>query len=214
MKQKIVIIGAGGFGREVFSIINREQFDIVGFIDNNIDENNILPAPIIGSDEIIPHLKSEHKVNAVCIALGNMNIRSKLFQIAQAVGLDVPTIIHPSATVLSKNKIGDGTIIYPNVVIMDNCCIGNCVLINSGITLGHDVIIGDFSSINPGANLAGRIKIGRYSMIGIGACIKENLTIGDNVIVGAGSVVVKSVESDRTVFGVPATVKNKDISSI
>lgn len=214
MKQKIVIIGAGGFGREVYSIINREKYDIVGFIDNNLDEDNILPVPIIGSDEIIPNLKSEHKINAVCIALGNRKIRSKLFQIAQDGGLDVPTIIHPSAIVLSKNKIGDGAIIYPNVVIMDNCCIGNCVLINSGVTLGHDVIISDFSTINPGANLAGRITIGSYSMIGIGACIKENLTIGNNVIIGAGSVVVKSVESDRTVFGVPATVRNQDISSV
>jgi sugar O-acyltransferase (sialic acid O-acetyltransferase NeuD family) len=209
MKETIVIIGAGGFGREVYSIINREYYNIVGFIDNTADQNIKLPAPIIGGDEVISLLKRDNIANSVCIAIGNMKLRSKLFQIAQSAGLEVPTIIHSSAIILSKIKIGDGSIIYPNVVVMDNCFIGNCVLLNSAVTLGHDVTLGNFSNINPGVNLAGRIKIGNYSMVGIGSSIRENIVIGDNVIIGAGSTVVKNVESDQIVFGVSATIKKR-----
>jgi sugar O-acyltransferase (sialic acid O-acetyltransferase NeuD family) len=207
MKTKIAIIGAGGFGREVYSIINKADYDIVGFIDNSLDQHIELPVPIIGGDEILPDLQQKNIADAVCIAIGNMHVRSKLFYLAQGAGLSLPAIIHPSATILSQKQIGDGSIIYPQVVIMDNCHIGNGVLLNSGVTLGHDVIIGNFSSVNPGVNLAGRIEVGKYSMIGIGTCVRENLSIGDNVIIGAGSVVVKNVGSDQTVFGVPATAR-------
>lgn len=204
MKSKIAIIGAGGFGREVYSIINKAEYEIVGFIDNNYDHHSELPAPVIGGDDIIPHLIKKNIAEAVCIAIGNMQVRSKLFSLAKNAGLKIPAIIHSSAIILTKKEISDGVIIYPQVVVMDNCKIGNGVLLNSAVTLGHDVTIGNFSNINPGVNLAGRIEIGKHTMVGIGTCIRENLSIGDKVIIGAGSVVVKNVESDQTVFGVPA----------
>jgi UDP-perosamine 4-acetyltransferase len=204
MKKKIAIIGAGGFGREVYAIINKAEYDIVGFIDNKCEQLNDLPIPLIGGDEIIPFLVEKDIAQAVCVAIGNMHLRSKLSDSAKKAGLQLPPIIHSSATILSTKRIGDGAIIYPQVVIMANCQIDNGVLLNSAVTLGHDVKIGAFCNINPGAHLAGRIEIGKYTMVGIGTSVRENLSIGDNVIIGAGSVIIKNVESDQTVFGVPA----------
>ena len=203
MKEKIVIIGAGGFGREVFALIDKDIFEVAGFIDNGSVPDTRLPAPVLGNDSIIPHLKSR-QISSVFIAIGNMQVRRKLFDIVRKAGLSLPSVIHKSATVLTSIPIGEGIIVYPAVVVMNDCSIGDGVLLNSGVTLGHDVSIGDFSNINPGAHVAGQVQIGQNTMIGIGASIRENINIGNRVIAGAGSVIIKDVPDDTTVYGVPA----------
>jgi sugar O-acyltransferase (sialic acid O-acetyltransferase NeuD family) len=203
MKERIVIIGAGGFGREVFTLINKELFEVAGFIDNSIDSLGELPAPVLGDDSIIPHLKSR-QISSICISIGNMQVRRKLFETVRNAGLLLPRIIHTGATILTSVPIGGGSIIYPGVIVMNDCHIGTGVLLNSGVTLGHDVVIGDFSNVNPGAHLAGRVHIGQNTIIGIGASIRENIRIGDRVIVGAGSVVINDIPDDTIVYGVPA----------
>lgn len=203
MKEKIVIIGAGGFGREVFSLIDKDIFEVAGFIDNGLDADAALLAPVLGDDSMIPLLKSM-QISNVCISIGNMQVRRKLFEMVRKAGLLLPSVIHKSATILTSIPTGEGIIIYPGVVVMNDCCIGAGVLLNSGVTLGHDVSIGDFSNINPGAHLAGHIQIGQNTMIGIGASVRENISIGNRVIVGAGSVVISDVSDDTVVYGVPA----------
>lgn len=209
LKKKLAILGAGGFGREIFHLIDKDFYDVVGFIDNlNTSEN--LPVSIIGGDVIIESLKSKDIAEYLAIAIGDMKARRKLYNLCKDFNIGMPTIIHSSAIILTTSPIGNGTFVYPGAVIMNDCKIGNSVLVNSGVTMGHDVEIGDFSNINPGVHLAGRIKIGEECMIGIGASIRENIKIGNRVIIGAGSVVVKDIPDDTLVYGVPA--KNHNIS--
>ena len=203
MREKIVIVGAGGFGREVFQSIDKQKYEPVGFIDNSSDDNN-LPSPIIGDDSIISQLKDRYKVSHICIALGNMERRRIVTENVLEAGLFLPPVIHPSSVILTQVPIEDGVIIYPNVVVMNDCTLGRGVFLNSGVTLGHDVRIGEFSSINPGVHLAGRIEIGKEVLIGIGSSIKEKVKIGDRAIIGAGSVVLNDVPDDTTVCGIPA----------
>ena len=209
MKKKIVILGAGGFGREVYHLIDKDFYDVVGFIDNQNTLEN-LPVSIIGGDIIIEKLKSKNIAEYLAIAIGDMKARRILYNLCKGFNIGLPTIIHSSATILTSSQIGNGTFVYPGAVIMNDCKIGNSVLVNSGVTMGHDVEIGDFSNINPGVHLAGRIKIGEECLIGIGASIRENIKIGNRVIIGAGSVVVKDIPDDSLVYGVPA--KNQNIS--
>lgn len=204
MKKKIVIIGAGGFGREVFHLINRKDFSLIGFIDHQSYVNCNLPLPILGDDTLIPELKKRKIASSVCIALGDVKKRKAIFEIALQSDLKLPPIIHSSAVIFTRYPISAGVIIYPNVVIMNDCRIGQGVLLNSGVTLGHDVQVGDFSNINPGAHLAGRIKVGQQVFIGLGACIRDNVKIGNESTVGAGSVVLNDVASNTIVYGVPA----------
>jgi sugar O-acyltransferase (sialic acid O-acetyltransferase NeuD family) len=203
MRKRIVIVGAGGFGREVFQLIDKQKYEPVGFVDHRSDDNN-LPSPIIGDDSIISQLKDRYKVSHVCIALGNMERRRIVTENALEAGLLLPPVIHPGSVILSQDLIEGGVIIYPNVVVMNECTIGRGVLLNSGVTLGHDVKIGEFSSISPGVHVAGRIEIGKEVLIGIGSSIKENVKIGNRAIVGAGSVVLNDVPDDTTVCGIPA----------
>jgi len=202
MKENIVVVGAGGFGREVLSFLDMNKYNPVGFIDRNPDNDILLP--VLGDDSIISELKERNIASIICIAIGEIELRKKIYEISKNAGLIIPTIIHPNATILTDHPIGEGTIIYPNVVIMNDCKIGKGVLINSSVTLGHDVLVGNFTNINPGVNLAGRINIGEEVFIGIGSTIIENLNIGYKSIIGAGSVVIKDIAQETTVYGIPA----------
>jgi len=207
-KQKICIVGASGFGREVYHLLAQNSsnviFNCVGFID--YENNSNLPAPIIGHENEMAQLMTEYHFTNCALAIGVISKRKTIYQQLGMHSLTFPKIIDSSAKCYSQD-IAEGAIIYPGAIIMNDCKIGIFSLINSGVTLGHDVVIGNFCNINPGVNIAGRVEIGDCTFVGIGACIKENVSIGKNVIIGAGSVVLKNVPNDTMVYGVPAVVQ-------
>lgn len=208
--ERIVIIGAGGFGREVLRLIDRNLYEPVGFIDANTSQFSNLSLPVLGDDSLIPDLHKKNIASCVCVALGNIKKRKKIFDIVTKHNLKLPPIIHSSAIILTQKPVGEGAIIYPNVVVMDSCQIGRGILLNSGVTLGHDVDVGDFSNINPGVHIAGHVNVGRQALVGIGSCIREKVNVGDEAIIGAGSVVLKDVAPKTTVYGVPAKERGAD----
>lgn len=86
-----------------------------------------------------------------------------------------------------------------------------------GIVIGETAIIGDDCTIYHQVTLGGTGKekkkrhptIKNNVMIGCGCKVLGNITIGDNVKIGANSVVLKDVESNATVVGIPAHKASK-----
>lgn len=87
-----------------------------------------------------------------------------------------------------------------------------------GIVIGETAEIGNDCTIYHGATLGGTGKdtkkrhptIGNNVMIGCGAKILGPIKIGHNVKIGAGSIVLKTVENNVTVVGVPAHIIEKN----
>lgn len=97
--------------------------------------------------------------------------------------------IHPGAKIGKNLFIDHGN----GVVIGETTIIGNNVVMFHGVTLGG---LG---------NIKGKrhptIKDNVY--IGCGAKILGNITIGENAKIGAGSVVLKDVNPNSTIVGIP-----------
>ena len=103
--------------------------------------------------------------------------------------------IHPGATIGRRFFIDHGM----GVVIGETAEIGDDVTLYHGVTLGG-------TTWQKGKR---HPTLGNNVVIGAGAKILGPITLGDNVRVGSNSVVVKSIEAEKTVVGVPGRVSPK-----
>lgn len=88
--------------------------------------------------------------------------------------------------------------------VLGETWLGSNVKVDNLVHIAHGVHIDENSLIIANAMIAGSVKIGKNVWVAPNASIRQKLTIGDNAIIGLGSVVVKNVEANTTVAGVPA----------
>ncbi len=211
MTKKFVIIGAGGFAREVLDIFdacneNGHNYNVLGYIvgsDYGMPGERINDKPILGDFEWLR--TNSTNVLLVC-GVGAPEVRFRLIQKALVYAASYGNIVHPSAILTNRVSQGEDIIITAGCILTDNINIGNHVQINLGCTIGHDVIIDDFVTIAPGAHISGRVSIGMGCYIGTGVNIVERVRIGAWTRVGAGSTVINDVPPNTTVVGVPSRV--------
>ncbi len=206
----IVIVGAGGFGREVQQLITDINlsspdlpFEVLGWIDPK-SEKTVGGLPILG-DEIWASTNLSRSVRYV-IAIGSAKRRKQVAAIFDESGFMPHTLIHPRALVGSDCKIGSGSILTAGTILTVNVHLGSHVLVNLNATIGHDTQVGDYCCIQPGAHLSGAVNIASTVEINTGAVILPGKHIGTHAIIGAGAVVTQDCLPHQTYVGVPARV--------
>ncbi len=207
--KNIAIFGAGGFGREVKTIIEainnkrQETYNFIGFYDDGIEKNSIVNGfPVLGGVEDLNKLDEDI---SLVISIGDPKIKMKILNKISNPKINFPPIIHPN-TSISKDDvhIGEGTIICEGTIITCNIKIGKFVILNLMCTVGHDTNIDDYCAFMPAVNISGEVSIKESVYVGTGAKIINLIKIGQNTIVGAGAVVSKSLPANCTAVGIPA----------
>lgn len=208
--RKVVVIGAGGFGREVIEIFKdlnnvSEEWEILGFIDDTVSlwGKTINGMPVIGS---LNWLIENRKDVGCVIAIGDPHARRSVTKRLEQHDITYYNAIHPSVIKSELVSLGKDVIICAGVILTVNVSIGDHVCINLNSTVGHDAIIGNYCSIMPKVTISGNDTIGDYSYIGVGATILEKRKIGANSTIGAGAVVIGDIPDNVSVFGIPAKV--------
>lgn len=213
MHKKLVILGAGGFAREVAWLvteINRadaaNSWDIVGFLQRSTDRpgDTIYGLPILRRADVAEY--SPH-IYAVA-AIGDPRIRERAVTEAKDLGCRFATLIHPSVCMDQPSvKIGAGCMVCAGNTLTVNVTIGRHVILNLDCTVGHDTLIEDYVTVSPGCHLSGYSTLRRGAYLGTGAVTIEHREIGSRAIIGAGAVVTRDIPADVTAVGVPAVVK-------
>ncbi|MEV8252596.1 acetyltransferase [Rhodoglobus sp. NPDC076762] len=213
MTIPLVIVGAGGFGREtadVVEAINQQSsvpsFELLGIVDDAPSEKNLRllqsrGVRYLGTQE---SLLSRAPEGQFIIGIGAPHIRENVARRLAAHRLEAATLIHPSATVGSAARIGTGSVVCAGVAISTNVALGSHVHLNANATIGHDSTLADYVSINPGAIISGDVSVESRTLIGAGAVVLQGLTVHESSIVGAAACVVRDVEQGCTVKGIPA----------
>jgi sugar O-acyltransferase (sialic acid O-acetyltransferase NeuD family) len=209
MKQ-LVIIGAGGFGREVFAWAEQadefhREWTIKGFIDDDptaLDAFGKIGAPILGN---VGDYRIETGDVFIC-AIGNVAPKRRCVETIRARGGVFTRVTHRTAVLGQRARLGAGVILCPRAVVSCDAALGDFVSINLHSTVAHDATIGDFTQVHCHADITGGVHLGRGVLVGSHASILPGVRVGDDAIVGAGSVVVRDVPAGATVFGNPAKV--------
>ena len=147
----ITIIGAGGFGREVYlwakDLFSKDQYRIKGFLDDNprILDNYDMDIGIIGN---LDNYEIKNR-DRFLFAIGNINIKKGLIIKMKKKGAKFLALIHPTALIADTAKIGEGVIIYPYVIVSDNAQLEDFVMLNSYSSCGHDAKVGKYCILSP-----------------------------------------------------------------
>ena len=205
--KPLVIIGAGGHGREVLDVVEATNavvptYEVLGFLVDRDGAHEPLArraAGILGPISLIDNLDADYVV-----AIGNPVARAEIDQRCKSRGLTSPVLIHPAATIGSDVHLGPGSVVMAGARITTNVVGGRSLQVNVNATISHDARIGDYVTISPGCNISGNVRLGDSVYLGTGCVIIPGVQIGANTMVGAGAVVIRDLPANVTAVGVPA----------
>lgn len=205
--KDILIVGAGGFGREMYSWICQHpsygvDFRVKGFLNDDLNAIDMFNYPVSIISKIDDYDYKEKDL--FVLALGNPQDKKKVVKRISSKGVKYLTFIHPTAIIGENVSIGQGVIICPNVTITCDIQIGDFVTINVNASIGHDVEIGPYSTLSGHSDVTGRAVLGEEVFLGSHAIVTPKTIVEDRAVVGAGTVAIRKVKSNTTIFGVPA----------
>ena len=204
--KNLIIIGAGGMGRTIYSnalesIGYGEKFVVKGFIDDNLnalDGFSNYP-PLIGTiKDYIPQPD-----DVFVSSIGGASRRACMEEIISRGG-EFMELIHQTARIYTNAKLGKGNFIGAYTVIGNDAEIGDYNMIQSYTVIGHDAKIGSWNRIDTHVTCVGGIIVEDDVNIHTSAVISHKVRVETGAHVGALSFVIRKVKAGTTVMGNPA----------
>lgn len=212
MAEPLLIVGAGGFGRETADVVEainaaagEAVWNLLGIVDDSPSERNLgllveRKIPYLGTRRELAPARGSFYV----VGIGSPGVRRDLARDMDTAGFVAATLIHPLASLGSRVRVGEGTVICSGARITTNIDLGRHVHVNPNCTIGHDTQLGDFVSLNPASSISGDCVVEEASLIGVGAVVLNQLRVGAGATVGGAACIVRDVPAGAVVKGVPA----------
>lgn len=206
--RRVVIVGAGGFGREVLQWARDawpdQAFLISGFLS---DDPSRLDGFAVGVG-ILASVGDYRPASGdyLLLGIGVPYSRRRVAEHLLALEANFLTLVHPNAVVTPTAFIGAGSIIAPFAIVSDSAVLGSFVLANYHSSLGHDAKAGNFSVLSPYATLGGGARIDDEVFLGLHASVGPGVAVGSRSKVSANSCVLSAAPANALVYGVPGRV--------
>lgn len=216
MSIKAILVGAGGFGRELLDVVEAhnasqcldktDYIHVLGIVDDSPKPSQLNRLLERGYAHLggIDYLLEQKTKGYYLLGIGDPRVRHRIAERVENGGWQPLTVIHPTANISSSSEIGPGSVLCGGVQLSADTRLGRHVHLNPNSTVGHDTVLDDYVSVNPGAIVSGEVNIRRRTLVGAGAVILQRLSIGEDVLIGASSCVTRSVTDATIVVGVPA----------
>ncbi len=197
--MRFVVMGAGGFAKEVTDLIDLLGHSVVACFQ----EQSSQPAKGHVFDRVpIVHTLDGLEFDSAVLGVGNPGVRERLMRLLPDSRW--ATLVHPSASISGDSVVGVGTIVMQNVVVSADAVVGRAALLNVGCYVAHDSEVGAYTHLAPGTNLGGGCHVGALCELGMGTVVLPNIHIAEGCRTGAGAIVTRDVSPHTTVVGVPA----------
>ena len=161
MVKRLVILGAGGYGRTVADVAEQLSYSIA--ILDDADPAHPLSTFSSYIDENTSFIP----------AFGNNAFRMEWINRIEESGGQLVTLIHPTAYVSPTATIAPGTVILPHAIVNTDVVINRGCIINLGAIVDHGCIIEEGVHIAPGAIVKGENRIEKCSKIEAGEVVER-----------------------------------------
>ena len=203
--RRILIVGAGGFGREVAEWARQAWPDHARLLAGMLSEN---PHSLAGTGSTLPVVGRPSDFqpadgDCLLLGIGIPRVRRQVTESLLARGGRFLTLVHPTAIVADSARIGTGVVVCPQAVVSVDTRLGDFAVLNYHTSLGHDASVGDYSVLSPYATLGGSAAVGADVFLGLHATVGPRITVGDRVVISANSCALSAVPADSLVYGVP-----------
>jgi len=203
--NQLLILGAGGHGKVVAETAEAGGWDKIALLDDRyMDMDGTLRWPVL--DELARAGQYISDFSHAFVALGSGEMRLACLDTITELGFKIPVLAHPAAWISPSASIAGGSVVMAGATVQADSKIGRGCIVNTGANVDHDCHLEDGVHVCPGASLAGGVSVGRCSWLGIGCSVIQEVGIGANVMVGAGSAVIRDIDENLKVAGVPAKV--------
>lgn len=161
--EQLIIVGAGGFGREVAcwgaaASAAGAPWRPAGFLDDNPRalHGAMAELPLLGSiSGFVPALGM-----VLVVAVGCPQMRRRLHESLAARGARFVNVIHPTALVARGAELGRGVVMAPHSVVSAGARIETGVVLNFHAVVQHDARVGAWSQINSHSDVGGGAVLG------------------------------------------------------
>ena len=185
-KEKLLLVGAGGFGRMVAEQAML-QYDCAFVDDGQVVGTEICGTHVVGATTDLPELRKEYGL--LVVGIGNNRFRARVYEKAKSIGYTFPNIIAPSAYISPYAKIGCGCVVLQNACIQNGAVVGDGVLLNAGTEVHCDAAVGDYTLVYTNSVVRTGAKVGSYARIGSNCTVCNNALVLDSTDIPDGTAV-------------------------
>jgi len=201
--KKIIIVGGGGFAKEVIWLAEDCGYTVIGILD---DDKSMQGKKVLGID-VIGTVEQWHEYAQYefVLAIGSPRTRrlvfNKMSQLGQA---NFATLIHPSVMISKHVTIGSGCIICAGCIFTVDIILGQHCIVNLSTTVGHESTLGNFVTIAPMVAISGNVVLENYAEVGTGSSIRQGVKVHQGAMLGMGGVLTKNIPKNTIFVGNPA----------
>lgn len=206
MGGRLILLGAGSFGRELinwaYDIAEAGGSAFSGYLDSNMRalDKDIYPLPWLGTfDDYQPQ-----SGDRLVLAIADPSVKRTVVDKMHAKGANFASLIHPTAVVARTAVLGKGIVLCPHSLVSADARLGDFVAVNTMSSVGHDVVVGEYSTLSGHVDLTGFVQVGEACFFGTGAKVLPKVKIGKRAKIGAGATIMRSVPDEAVMYTLPA----------
>ena len=155
-KEKLLLIGAGGFGRMVAEQAML-QYDCAFADDGQDVDTEICGIPVVGGLSDLPELRKNYDL--LVVGIGNNRFRAQVYEKAKALDYGFPNIIAPSAYISPYAKLGCGCVVLQNACVQNGASVGDYALIYTNSVVRTGAMVGNFARIGSNCTICNHATV-------------------------------------------------------